>query len=364
MQIGIVGLPNVGKSTLFNALTKKGVLAANYPFATIDPSVGIVAVPDERLETLSKFSNSKKTIPAAIEFVDIAGLVEGASKGEGLGNKFLSHIREVDAILQMVRIFPLEQNGNGIMHVYGDIDPLRDIKVINMELILADLETVDKRIGNISRDVKRGDKLAIAEDSVLQKVKKVLEEEKMANTLSLEEAEMKILKGLNLLTTKKIIFGLNKKTGVANLDKSEPEKFSALTKYIQDAGYEYVVLDAKTEDDIRDMTKEEKEELREGDDDGIAELITKSYKLLGLMTYFTTGEEETRAWTVKVGSTAPQAGAAIHTDFQNKFIRAQVIFWKDLIDSGSFGEARAKGLLRTEGKEYIVKDGDVIEFLV
>lgn len=364
LSIGIVGLPNVGKSTLFNALTKKGVLAANYPFATIDPSVGIVAVPDERLEILSKFSESAKTIPAAIEFVDIAGLVEGASKGEGLGNKFLSHIREVDAILQMVRIFPLEDSGDGIMHVYGNIDPLRDIKVINMELILADLETVDKRIGNLSRDVKRRDKEAVAEDAVLQKVKKVLEEEKMANTLALDEKEEKILKCLNLLTTKKVIFGLNKRSGVENLDKTDPAKFNELTKYIEDAGYEYVVLDAKTEDDMKDLTNEEKTEFREGDSDGIAELITKSYKLLGLQTFFTTGDTETRAWTINVGSTAPQAGAAIHTDFQNKFIRAQVIFWKDLIDAGSFGEARSKGKLRTEGKEYVVKDGDVIEFLV
>ena len=363
MQIGIVGLPNVGKSTLFNALTKKGVLAANYPFATIDPSVGIVAVPDERLWSLSKFSNSKKTIPAAIEFVDIAGLVEGASKGEGLGNKFLSHIREVDAILQMVRIFPLEESGNGIMHVYGDIDPLRDIKVINMELILADLESVNKRIGNISRDVKRGDKPAVAEDSVLQKIKVVLEEEKMANTLSLSEDEAKIVKSLNLLTSKKIIFGLNKKGGAANLDQAEPDKFAALTSFIEESGYEYVVLDAKTEDDIRDMSAEEKAELREGSD-GISDLIQKSYKLLGLMTYFTTGEEETRAWTVKVGSTGPEAGAAIHTDFKTKYIRAQVINWKDLFDSGSMSNARAKGLIRTEGKEYIVKDGDVIEFMV
>lgn len=363
MQIGIVGLPNVGKSTLFNALTKKGVLAANYPFATIDPSVGIVAVPDERLDKLSAFSASKKTIPAVIEFVDIAGLVEGASKGEGLGNKFLTHIREVDAILQMVRIFPLEESGNGIMHVYGNIDPLRDMKVINMELILADLETVDKRIGNISRDAKRGEKAAVAEDAVLQKVKKVLEEETMANTLVLEEAEAKILKSMNLLTSKKIIFGLNKKSGVKNLDATDPDKFAALTKHIESSGYEYVVIDAKTEDDIRDMTAEEKAELREGDD-GIAELITKSYKLLGLQTFLTTGPEESRAWTTKVGATAPQAGAAIHTDFLTKFIRAQVINWQDLLNAGSFGEARAKGLLRTEGKDYIVKDGDVIEFLV
>lgn len=364
MQIGIVGLPNVGKSTLFNALTKKGVLAANYPFATIDPSVGIVAVPDERLWKLSEFSQSKKTIPAAIEFVDIAGLVEGASKGEGLGNKFLSHIREVDAILQMVRIFPLEDSGNGIIHVYGNIDPLRDIKVINMELILADLESVTKRIGNISRDVKRGDKDAIKENEILEKVKAVLEEEKMANVLELKEEDAKVLKSLNLLTSKKIIFGLNKRSGVKNLDETDPAKFKELTDFIENSGYEYVVLDAKTEDDLKDLDKEEKEMFREGDKDGVDELIKKSYKLLGLMTYFTTGPEETRAWTVKVGSTGPEAGAAIHTDFKTKYIRAQVINWQDLLNSGSFGEARAKGLIRTEGKEYIVKDGDVIEFMV
>ena len=376
LSIGIVGLPNVGKSTLFNALTKKGVLIANYPFATIDPSVGVVAVPDERLYKLADFSKTQKTIPAAIEFVDIAGLVAGASQGEGLGNKFLANIRETDAILEMVRIFELNDGKEEINHVYGEIDPLRDIKVINMELMIADMETVEKRLQNLVRDVKRGDKAAVAEESVAKKILAALEAEKMANTVMLTDEESKIAKQLNLLTMKKFIYGLNKRSGGKNLDETDPEKFKKICSEIESFGSEWVVIDAKIEHELSDFAGEEKEEMRKvmigepassealAKEDGINELIQKSYKLLGLATYFTTGEKETRAWTIKAGSTAPVAAAAIHTDFQQKFIRAEVVFWSDLLESGSMVNAKAKGLVRTEGKEYVVKDGDVIEFKI
>ena len=368
LSIGIVGLPNVGKSTLFNALTKKGVPAENYPFCTIDPSVGIVAVPDERLYKLAEFSKTNRTIPAAIEFVDIAGLVAGASKGEGLGNKFLANIRETDAIFEMVRIFPLEASGGKeIMHVYGDIDPLRDIKVINMELIIADMETVAKRISNIQKEVKKGDKEFVLEHDALTRVLAALEAEQMANTVTLTENEAIKVKQLNLLTIKPILYGLNKRAGVKNLDESNPALFKELTDYIVSTGARFVVLDAKIEDELKDFEGEEKNMFRTemgGEHDGINDLITEGYTLLGLETYFTTGVEETRAWTIAKGSTAPVAGMAIHTDFKDKFIRAEIVFWKDLLDAGSYAEARAKGKVRTEGKEYIVKDGDVIEFKI
>jgi GTP-binding protein YchF len=377
LSIGIVGLPNVGKSTLFNALTKKGVPAENYPFCTIDPSVGIVAVPDERLAKLSAFSASAKTIPGAIEFVDIAGLVEGASKGEGLGNKFLANIRETDAILEMVRLFPIsgtDSTGSPqaeIAHVYGTVDPLRDISVINLELILADFETVTKRRANLVRDTKRGDKVAIAEDAVLVQIEAALEAGALANTVEIAEEDAKMVKQLNLLTTKKFLYGLNKRSGASNLDESDPIKFKELTDMIIASGAEYVLLDAKIEDDLKDFDGAERQEMRlalsevEGSEgDGINNLITQAYNLLGLETFFTTGADESRAWTIKKGSTAPIAGTAIHTDFKDKFIRAEVVYWSDLLENGSYANARAKGLVRTEGKEYIVKDGDVIEFRI
>jgi len=346
LSIGIVGLPNVGKSTLFNALTKKGVPAENYPFCTIDPSVGVVAVPDDRLWQLSRFSTSAKTIPAAVEFVDIAGLVKGASEGEGLGNKFLSHIREVDAIAEVVRIF----EDPNVIHVSGQIDPVSDIQTINLELVLADLESVTKRLAS-----KTVDLVAVGR---LQAAKMILETGEMVGPE---------YKDLQLLTAKPILYVLNKKAEGKNLDEINDERYQKLLNYLQELGEHFVIVDAGVEQQLSELDPDDKLVFR-GElgvtDDGINNLIRTGYELLELITYFTTGEDETRAWTIKKGWAAPMAGTAIHTDFKDKFIRAEVIFWKDLLDVGSYPKAREKGLVRTEGKEYIVKDGDVIEFKI
>lgn len=363
LSIGIVGLPNVGKSTLFSAITRKAVACENYPFCTIDPSVGVVAVPDERLWKLSTFSKSAKTVPAAVEFVDIAGLVKGASSGEGLGNKFLTNIRETDAIAEVVRIFEDDK----IIHVDGKINPLGDIEVINLELILADMQTVTKRLHNLGGEVRKGDKKAILENECLLKIQKALEAGKLANSLEFADTESDIVRDLHLLTMKPILYVLNKKSGGKNLDEINDERYQNLLKFFSESKSGFVIVDAGIENELKEMSDADKKEMREGlgaKDDGIDSLIKKGYEILNLMTYFTTGEDETRAWTIKKGSTAPRAGAAIHGDFEQKFVKAEIIHWDELLGAGSFAASREKGLLRTEGKEYIVKDGDVIEFKI
>ncbi|MBI5644932.1 redox-regulated ATPase YchF, partial [Candidatus Kaiserbacteria bacterium] len=328
----------------------------------IDPNVGVVAVPDNRLTRLSEMSHSQKTIPAAVEFVDIAGLVKGASEGEGLGNQFLSHIREVDAIAEVVRMFDDED----VHHVSGEVDPLRDIEVIDLELVLADLQSVEKQLERAERDSKGGDKDIIAQRDVLQKIVPVLQAGKAARAVELDEKEKPVAKKLQLLTMKPIMYILNKKSGNLNVEAEGGERWRQLKTHLDSSSAGYVTVDVGVEQELSDVHDDEREDFRRElgvAENGVDALIKAGYTLLDLISFFTTGEKESRAWTVKRGSTAPEAGAAIHSDFRDKFIRAEVIAWDILLAAGSYAKAREQGILRTEGKEYIVNNGDVMEFL-
>lgn len=344
-SVGIVGLPNVGKSTLFNAITKQQAQASNFPFTTIEPNVGIVNVPDERIEKLSQLEKSEKLVPTTIQFVDIAGLVKGASEGAGLGNKFLSHIREVDAIVQVVRFF----ENKDIIHVDGSVDPARDREVINLELILADLSTVNKRLESIQREAKSGNKEALALQIALNKVKPNLDDGKLAQTVSLTDEEHRLISQLQLLTMKPIMYVANTNdTTLTSLD-----------------GIPFLPIDIKIEQELSELTAEEQLEYMKElglQESGLNRLARAAYELLNLITYFTAGPMETRAWTIVRGTKAPQAAGVIHTDFEKGFIKAEVISWDKLLETGSYATARDKGWLRLEGKEYIVQDGDVCHF--
>ncbi|HIX77832.1 MAG TPA: redox-regulated ATPase YchF [Candidatus Fusicatenibacter merdavium] len=361
MKLGIVGLPNVGKSTLFNSLTKAGAESANYPFCTIDPNVGVVPVPDERLKLLGDFYHSKKVTPAVIEFVDIAGLVKGASKGEGLGNQFLANIREVDAIVHVVRCF----EDPNVIHVDGSIDPLRDIETIDLELIFADLEVLERRIAKTTKSA-RMDKEAAKELEFQQKLKKLLEDGKDAALINLEnEDEEKWFAEYNLLTGKPVIYAANVSEDDLADDGASNENVEKVREFAKEHNSEVFVICAQIEEEISELEDDEKKMFLEDlglKESGLEKLVRASYSLLGLMSFLTAGEDETRAWTIKQGTKAPQAAGKIHTDFERGFIKAEVVNYQDLLDCGSYAGAREKGLVRMEGKDYVVRDGDVILF--
>lgn len=361
MKLGIVGLPNVGKSTLFNSLTKAGAESANYPFCTIDPNVGVVAVPDERLDVLAKMYDSAKIVPAYIEFVDIAGLVKGASKGEGLGNQFLANIREVDAIVHVVRCF----EDTNIIHVDGSIDPLRDIETITLELIFSDLEIIDRRIAKTTKTA-RMDKTAAKELELLNKLKAILEDGKQAKTYSTDdEDELNWLKEYNLLTCKPVIFAANVTEDDLANDGATNEYVKKVREYAKEDGSEVFVICAQIEQEIAELDDDEKKMFLEDlglKESGLDKLIAASYKLLGLISYLTAGPTETRAWTITKGTKAPQAAGKIHSDFERGFIRAEIVSYDNLVELGSYNAAKEKGLVRSEGKEYVVQDGDVVLF--
>ncbi len=360
LEVGIVGLPNVGKSTLFNAITKAGAEAANYPFCTIEPNVGVVAVPDPRLEVLHNMYNSKKTTPASVRFVDIAGLVKGASKGEGLGNKFLEHIRQVDAIAHVVRCF----EDSDITHVEGSIDPIRDIDIIQTELCLADLEIVEKRMMKLAKIAKSGSKEARVEDAILRRIKASLDEARPAREVDLTDDEREMIKEMNLLTLKPTLYVANvAEDEIADADNNP--YVQRVREFAQKEGAEVVAISARVESEIAELDPEEAKAFLEdlgADESGLDKLIKAAFDLLGLMTFLTAGPDECRAWTIRKGTTAPKAAGKIHTDFERGFIRAEIVSYEDLIAAGSVGAAREKGQVRLEGKDYIMQDGDVTNF--